>query len=101
MGKVGEEQPIPTSVSGQNSEQNAENDCRIKGFVGFRCVFVLLLGVAVLLSAVFWLPPFFRHGDPGDLDLASLFRGGCSFFFTLVYGFVGGGCLHFVIDTDL
>ncbi|KAF1002734.1 uncharacterized protein LOC141700357 [Apium graveolens] len=75
MGKVGEEQPIPTSVSGQNTEQNAENDCRIKGFVGFRCVFVLLLGLAVLSSVVFWLPPFFRHGDPGDLDLASLFRG--------------------------
>ncbi|KAL1815087.1 hypothetical protein DCAR_0519314 [Daucus carota subsp. sativus] len=70
MGKVGEEQPIPTSVSAQN----AENCCRIKGLFGFRCVFVLLLGVAVLLSAVFWLPPFFSHGDRGDLDLASLFR---------------------------
>lgn len=92
MGKVGEEQPIPTSVSAQN----AENCCRIKGLFGFRCVFVLLLGVAVLLSAVFWLPPFFSHGDRGDLDLASLFRGGCSFFFCLGLVLVGVCIFRFI-----
>lgn len=101
MGKVGEEQPTPTSVSAQNSEHNAENHCWVKGVVGLRCVFVLLLGVAVLLSAVFWLPPFFRQRDRGDLDLASLFRGGCSFFFNVMYWFVVSGSLHFVLDIDL
>ncbi|KAG0496968.1 hypothetical protein HPP92_001659 [Vanilla planifolia] len=38
--------------------------CRSVGrFVSVRCVAVLLLGFAVLLSAVFWLPPFFRRGS--------------------------------------
>ncbi|XP_062231165.1 uncharacterized protein LOC133928723 [Phragmites australis] len=40
--------------------------------VRLQCVAALVLGVAVLLSAVFWLPPFARRGrgaegpDPGD-----------------------------------
>ena len=40
--------------------------------IRLQCVAALLLGVAVLLSAVFWLPPFARRGrgaegpDPGD-----------------------------------
>jgi hypothetical protein len=39
--------------------------------VRLKCVAALVLGVAVLLSAVFWLPPFARRGrgsegpDPG------------------------------------
>lgn len=41
---------------------------RVKKLVSFKCVFVLILGFAVLLSAIFWLP-FFRFGDRQDLDL--------------------------------
>lgn len=81
MGKAGEEQPIPITLPAQNTQQNAENRFRVSGFIRFRCVFALLLGVAVLLSAIFWLPPFFWDGDRGDLDLNSQFRGGHSFFY--------------------
>lgn len=41
---------------------------RVRKLVTLRCVLALVLGVAVLLSAVFWLP-IFRFGDRGDLDL--------------------------------
>ncbi|KAF9664508.1 hypothetical protein SADUNF_Sadunf16G0026000 [Salix dunnii] len=83
MGKAGngvngseEEQGIGTS--GENREQNVERGFYCFGckgnfvatrFTGFRCVFVLLLSVAVFLSAVFWLPPFLHFADQGDLDL--------------------------------
>ncbi|XP_051138852.1 uncharacterized protein LOC127256744 [Andrographis paniculata] len=42
--------------------------CTFPQFISFRCVFVLLLAFAVLLSALFWLP-IFRFGDREDLDL--------------------------------
>lgn len=41
---------------------------RVRKLVTLRCVLALVLGFAVLLSAVFWLP-IFRFGDRGDLDL--------------------------------
>lgn len=74
MGKGGDQHSI--TVATQSTERNAENGCR-DGFklVRFRCVFALLLGVGVLLSAIFFLPPFFRNGDLGNLDLISQFRG--------------------------
>ncbi|KAK3024598.1 hypothetical protein RJ639_044222, partial [Escallonia herrerae] len=73
MGK--EEQSVPTTVVvvTQSTEQNAVNRCRLKGLVRFRCILALLLGVGVLLSVVFWLPPFFGRGNHGDLDLDSRF----------------------------
>ncbi|KAG1338577.1 hypothetical protein COCNU_04G008830 [Cocos nucifera] len=41
-----------------------------------RCVVALVLGVAVLLSAVFWLPPFLRHsGDLRDRNRDPRFKG--------------------------
>ncbi|KAB5551644.1 hypothetical protein DKX38_008955 [Salix brachista] len=83
MGKVGngvngseEEQGIGTSD--ENGEQNVERrfccfGCKdnfiVTRFTGFRCVFVLLLSVAVLLPALFWLPPFLKFADQGGLDL--------------------------------
>ncbi|KAK2970295.1 hypothetical protein RJ640_012647 [Escallonia rubra] len=81
MGK--EEQSVPTTVVvvTHSSEQNAVNRCRFKGLVRFRCILALLLGVGVLLSVVFWLPPFFGRGNHGDLDLDSRFGGGCSLVF--------------------
>ncbi|KAL6613834.1 hypothetical protein ACP70R_036104 [Stipagrostis hirtigluma subsp. patula] len=51
--------------------------------VRLQCVAALVLGVAVLLSALFWLPPFARRGrgaegpDPGDefgADIVASFR---------------------------
>ncbi|KAI5659679.1 hypothetical protein M9H77_28472 [Catharanthus roseus] len=81
MGKVEEEQHLPISVIGeaQRADQNAGNDngrgcCIFKKFVSFRCVFALLFGVAVLLSAIFWLP-IFHYGDQKDLDLDSEYAG--------------------------
>ncbi|CAI9297594.1 unnamed protein product [Lactuca saligna] len=78
MGK-GEEEPLPTTIAhSQSTPRNADNCsccCRIAHLFRFRCVFILILGLSVLLSAVFWLPPFFRHGDKGDLDLDSHYKG--------------------------
>ncbi|XP_011040703.1 PREDICTED: uncharacterized protein LOC105136897 [Populus euphratica] len=88
MGKVGngvsgseEEQGIGTSD--ENGEQNVERrfccfGCKdnfiVTRFIGFRCVFVLLLSVAVFLSALFWLPPFIKFADQGGLDLDYRFK---------------------------
>nr|GEX37759.1 vacuolar protein-sorting protein bro1-like [Tanacetum cinerariifolium] len=69
MGK-GEEHPLPTTItdSSQSTVTSSNNCCcSVFGLFRFRCVFVLILGLAVLLSAVFWLPIFQDHGDL-DLD---------------------------------
>lgn len=52
--------------------------CRSIGkIVSLRCVLVLVVGVAVFLSAAFWLPPFFGRGTGrGDPDPDPQFRGG-------------------------
>lgn len=84
MGKVGveEDQALPTSDD--SSQQNAQRrsfgccGCGFKGIfslIGLRCVVVLLLSVALFLSAVFWLPPFLHFVDQGDLDLDPRFKG--------------------------
>lgn len=90
MGKVEEEQHLPISVIGeaQRADQNAGNDngrgcCIFKKFVSFRCVFALLFGVAVLLSAIFWLP-IFHYGDQKDLDLDSEYAGTKLIYFSLL-----------------
>jgi len=110
MGKVGnsvngseEEQGIGTS--GENGEQNVERGfycfgCKgnfsVTRFIGFRCVFVLLLSVAVFLSAVFWLPPFLHFADQGDLDLDYRIKGRVFILFTFIFlGFWIRGCLAF------
>ncbi|KAK9075912.1 hypothetical protein SSX86_004242 [Deinandra increscens subsp. villosa] len=80
MGKW-EQQPSHTTVTHSQSNPPPVDACsccscsRIARLFRFRCVFVLVLGLSVLLSAVFWLPPFFRHGDQGDLDLDSRYKG--------------------------
>lgn len=80
MGK-GEENPLPTTIthSSQSTTNHTRNcSCCCTNFtrlLNFRCVFVLVLGLSVLLSAVFWLPPFFNHGDQKDLDLDSQYKG--------------------------
>nr|XP_043620519.1 wiskott-Aldrich syndrome protein homolog 1 isoform X2 [Erigeron canadensis] len=80
MGK-GEEHTLPTTLTTVDSQSNVVNhhasaaaaahNCvgRIGGLFKFKCVFVLILGLSVLISAVFWLPPFFKNGDHGDPDL--------------------------------
>lgn len=76
MGKVEEEQPLPSTpldAQGTSPAAGSSNGCclscsKLRKSVNFRCLFALVLGVAVLLSAVFWLP-FFRFGDHKDLDL--------------------------------
>ena len=82
MGKAEEEQVLPSTTSSDSPEGNAEGRCgfrrclrRLRSFVGVKCVLVLLLSAALFLSAVFWLPPFLRFADRGDLDLDSLFKG--------------------------
>ncbi|KAI3694465.1 hypothetical protein L1987_77430 [Smallanthus sonchifolius] len=78
MGKW-EEDPPPPTVTHSYSPAHPVDSCsccaRIARLFRFRCVFVLVLGLSVLLSAVFWLPPFFRHGDNRDLDLDSRYKG--------------------------
>ncbi|KAJ8646320.1 hypothetical protein MRB53_008068 [Persea americana] len=72
MGKIEGEQSVSAPAVAEISEENAGNRCRIGKFAGFRCVAALVFGVAVLLSAIFWLPPFLK-GDRGDLDLDGQF----------------------------
>ncbi|KAL8254573.1 hypothetical protein R6Q59_032794 [Mikania micrantha] len=81
MGKW-EEDPPPTTITDSPSTVHPVDTCCGCSFCGgiarlfrFRCVFVLVLGLSVLLSAVFWLPPFFRPGDQGDLDLDFRYKG--------------------------
>ncbi|KAG8372191.1 hypothetical protein BUALT_Bualt12G0040700 [Buddleja alternifolia] len=76
MGKAEDEQTLPSTTldaQGTTSGSRNSNGCcsscsRLRKMVTFRCVVVLVLGVAVLLSAVFWLP-FFHFGHHKDLDL--------------------------------
>ncbi|XP_073043191.1 uncharacterized protein [Primulina eburnea] len=76
MGKTEDEQTLPSTeldAQGTNPSEGYCNWCclscrRVKKLVTFRCILVLVLCVAVLLSAVFWLP-FFHYGDQKDLDL--------------------------------
>lgn len=78
MGKGEEEQQIQsgTTLDAQSTNQNVEGwrCCKFKGLVSFRCAFVLLLGLGVLVSAVFLLP-FFKNRDLGDLDLDYKYKG--------------------------
>ncbi|KAF7803969.1 inactive histone-lysine N-methyltransferase 2E-like isoform X2 [Senna tora] len=80
MGKAEEDQPLPPGVAYEDPEQNVEARCgcsssSIRKFIGFRCIFILLLSAAVFLSAVFWLPPFIRHADQKDLYADSEYKG--------------------------
>lgn len=76
MGKPEDEQNLPSSELVAQGPNPGAGDCnwcclfcsRVIKLVSCRCVFVLVFGVAVLLSAVFWLP-FFHFGDQKDLDL--------------------------------
>ncbi|KAL5994690.1 hypothetical protein ACLOJK_024743 [Asimina triloba] len=60
MGKTEEEQALatPAAAAAASEENAAPPRCRIWRSVRFRCIAALVLGVAVLLSAIFWLPPF-------------------------------------------
>ncbi|KAK4282000.1 hypothetical protein QN277_013432 [Acacia crassicarpa] len=80
MGKAEEEQPLPSSVASGDPEQNVEARCgcrcsKIRKFIGLRCIFFLLLSVAVFLSAIFWLPPFLRYADQKDLGSDLKYKG--------------------------
>ncbi|KAK9669556.1 hypothetical protein RND81_13G139200 [Saponaria officinalis] len=44
-------------------------------FIKLKCILALLLGISVLISALFWLPPFSKLSDLGDKDLDPRFRG--------------------------
>jgi hypothetical protein len=65
MGK-GDEEQLPDSLQ-QPPDSGLEYAAACCGrFFRLRCVFALLFGVAVLISALFWLPPFMR--PQGNLD---------------------------------
>ncbi|KAL3632605.1 hypothetical protein CASFOL_025589 [Castilleja foliolosa] len=76
MGKGEDEHNLASTAfdaQGTSSGAGNSNGCclvcsRFRKLVNLRCVFALALGVAVLLSAVFWLP-FFKFGDHKDPDL--------------------------------
>uniref|UniRef100_A0A1D1ZAE7 DUF7036 domain-containing protein n=1 Tax=Anthurium amnicola TaxID=1678845 RepID=A0A1D1ZAE7_9ARAE len=78
MGKAEEELSLSAAAAQEEEGRgspggNAGARCRhclwIRRVVRPRCVAALVLGVAVLLSALFWLPPFLRDGaDPDGLD---------------------------------
>ncbi|XP_007028204.2 PREDICTED: uncharacterized protein LOC18598570 [Theobroma cacao] len=90
MGKGEEEQRLSTSVNSEVSVENAGGPisslsllfapsasacgCGCKSLFGLRCFLVLLLSLALFLSALFWLPPFLNFSDQSDLDLDSRFK---------------------------
>lgn len=61
-------------ISGNNVERRG---CSwfFCSFIKLKCFLALLLGIAVFLSAVFWLPPFLNFADRGDSDLDPRYRG--------------------------
>ncbi|KAK8943280.1 hypothetical protein KSP39_PZI008781 [Platanthera zijinensis] len=73
MGKTEDEQDLELPSSPEPALENDDRRCPRCQSVGritsLRCIAALLLGVALLLSAVFWLPPFFpRASDSGGVD---------------------------------
>ncbi|XP_038904490.1 uncharacterized protein LOC120090859 [Benincasa hispida] len=81
MGKSEEEQTLPVGVSSSElSDRNVESRCGgggcsgIRRLIAVRCVFFLLLSVAVFLSAIFWLPPFLSYGNWPDRPVDSAYR---------------------------
>ncbi|XP_023543451.1 uncharacterized protein LOC111803332 [Cucurbita pepo subsp. pepo] len=80
MGKNDGEQPPQSAVgsrpSGQASDGRFCCGCvSIRSLIGFRCIFILLLSVALFVSAVFGLPPFLHYADQKDLGHKSPYRG--------------------------
>ncbi|XP_038882638.1 uncharacterized protein LOC120073837 [Benincasa hispida] len=80
MGKNDGEQPLPSAIDSRPSGQVADGRCccgcvSIRRLIGFRCIFILLLSVALFVSAVFWLPPFLHYADQKDLGLNPSYRG--------------------------
>ncbi|KAK9055544.1 hypothetical protein SSX86_026628 [Deinandra increscens subsp. villosa] len=79
MGKGDQQHPSPPTIPHSQSTAPHADTCSccttIARLFRFKCLFVLLLALSILLSAVFWLPPFFRRGDHGDLDLDSRYKG--------------------------
>ncbi|GMH29433.1 hypothetical protein Nepgr_031276 [Nepenthes gracilis] len=76
MGKPEDEISLSVRVEvAPTSSPNVEREYRISGLFRLRCLLVLLLGIGVFLSAVFWLPPFFKIGDLSDSDLDPRYRG--------------------------
>ncbi|XP_042467871.1 uncharacterized protein LOC122051024 isoform X1 [Zingiber officinale] len=77
MGKVGKNQSESAFPPASTAEDDAGDGCtRLRRIVRLRCVAALVLGVAMLLSVIFWLPPFLRHygghkGHSGDLTFAA------------------------------
>ncbi|KAG4912851.1 hypothetical protein AAZX31_19G112800 [Glycine max] len=77
MGKSEEEQQQPLPLY-EDPPRNAACRCRcfrIRKLVGVRCVLVLVVSVAVFLSAAFWLPPFISLADRRNLHGGSRFKG--------------------------
>ncbi|KAK6942117.1 hypothetical protein RJ641_027494 [Dillenia turbinata] len=80
MGKPEEEHSLSVSTIIVETEsvqtpETAPRCCKFRRVVSFRCVFALLLGLAVLVSALFWLPPFYNHNrDQGYPDPDSRFQ---------------------------
>lgn len=74
MGKIEQEQVFDElAASPEPALENAARRCppgqSVGRIVSFRCVAALLFGVAVLMSGISWLPPFFRRGSgAGGID---------------------------------
>lgn len=80
MGKGDEVRNVGGSVGSQGLEQNEEPrlrciGSRLRRLLGLKCILIVLLSLGVILSALFWLPPFLQFADLGDLDLDSRFKG--------------------------
>ncbi|TYK09646.1 uncharacterized protein E5676_scaffold447G00450 [Cucumis melo var. makuwa] len=91
MGKNDGEQPLPSAIDSRPSGLVADGRCcrgcvSIRRLIGFRCIFILLLSVALFVSAVVWLPPFIHYADQKDLGLNPSYRGGILHRFLISFG---------------
>ncbi|KAK2652048.1 hypothetical protein Ddye_011904 [Dipteronia dyeriana] len=87
MGKSAEEEQSLAAARGGSVGRQAVEQSNVEGggvfvsgcnwiyrLLGFKCFLMLLLSIAVFLSALFWLPPFLQFADQKDLDLDSKFK---------------------------
>ncbi|KAL9257831.1 hypothetical protein AKJ16_DCAP12188 [Drosera capensis] len=80
MGKPEDE--LGRSSNGEGGDEGASSEGFMERGCGvvirvltLRCLLVVLFGIAVFLSALFWLPPFLDYADVDAPDLDPRFRG--------------------------
>ncbi|GAB2221690.1 hypothetical protein Drorol1_Dr00012875 [Drosera rotundifolia] len=75
MGKPENEVSVPAGGGGVGGGGEEGGEDVRRRVCGSRCLMVVLLGIGVFVSWLFWLPPFLDHSDLDDPDMDPRFRG--------------------------